>query len=71
MKDIKFFMFNKFYPKEGRQIFMNNEQRLKNLDKSLPLVFYIHGFTESAPGSPRQSAYEIREGKVEFIGGKI
>lgn len=53
-KDIKFYMFNKFYERAGRQIFVNGEKGLRKLDKSLPLVVYIHGFTESAPGSMRK-----------------
>lgn len=58
-KDIKFYMFNENYPQDGRQIFVNGEKGLKSLDKSLPLVMYIHGFTESAPGAPKVFSNKI------------
>lgn len=62
-KDIKFLMYNKKYPKDGKQLYVNDAKRLRHLDKSLPLMVYLHGFTEMAPGPPKSSAYEIKEGK--------
>lgn len=65
-KDIKFWMYNENFPQDGKQIFINDEKRLKYLDKNLPIVFYIHGFTETAPGSSKSSATAVRDGEKFF-----
>ncbi|CRK95612.1 CLUMA_CG009071, isoform A [Clunio marinus] len=64
-KDIKFFLFTRDNPKTGKQIYMSDEKRLKSLNKTLPLILYIHGFSESAPGTPKSSSYEIRDALLD------
>lgn len=61
-KDIKFFLFSRDNPKTGRQLYMSDDKRLRHINKTRPLIFYLHGFSESAPGTPNSSSYEIREG---------
>lgn len=56
-------MYNERFPQDGKQIIVNDEKKLRNLDKSQPIVFYIHGFTETAPGGPKSSATTVRDGK--------
>lgn len=47
-------------------LYVNDVERLKNtkINKTLPLIFYMHGFSESAPGIAGASSYEIRDGKL-------
>lgn len=63
-KDIKFLMYNRANPKQGKQLYMSDQKRLRHLNKTLPLVFYMHGFSESAAGGPKSSSYEIRDGET-------
>jgi hypothetical protein len=34
------------------------------MNKTLPLVFYVHGFSETATGGPGSSSQDIKEGKL-------
>jgi hypothetical protein len=62
-KDIKFLLYTRANPKTGKQLYMGDDKRLKLINKTRPLVFYLHGFSESAPGGPKSSSYEIRDGE--------
>lgn len=55
-------MFNNKFPKDGKQIYINDEKRLRNLNKEIPIIIYIHGFTESTTANPKSSAMEVRDG---------
>lgn len=62
-KDIKFLLYSRANPNTSRQLYLSNEKRMRYVNKSLPLIFYLHGFSESAPGGPKSSSYEIRDGE--------
>lgn len=61
-KDIKFLLYTRANPTAGKQLFISDESRIRRINKTLPLVFYLHGFSESAPGTPKASSYEMRDG---------
>lgn len=44
---------------------MSDHKRLdkSNLNKTNPLVLYLHGFSERAPGGSGQSSQEVRDGE--------
>lgn len=63
-KDIKFLLYTRDNPKKGKQLYVfSEEKRMRYVNKTRPLVLYLHGFSESAPASPKQSSYEMRDGK--------
>lgn len=68
-KDIKFQLYTRSNPKEAKMLYVNDVERLKNtkINKTLPLIFYMHGFSESAPGVPGASSYEIRDGNLMLL----
>lgn len=45
---------------------MSDTKRLEksNFNMSNPLIMYLHGFSERAPGGSGQSSQEIRDGKL-------
>lgn len=68
-KDIKFLLYTRSNPTIGKQLYLSSDQsRLRSINKSLPLIFYMHGFSESAPGPPKSSSYELRDGKIISFG---
>lgn len=66
-KDIKFLLYTRANPKNGKQLHMGDEKRLRHINKTRPLIFYLHGFSESAPGGPKCSSYEIRDGEQLWL----
>lgn len=70
-KDIKFLLYTRNDPKTGKQLYIADEKRLRHLNKSEPLIFYLHGFSESAPGPPKSSSYEIRDGNDIVVVGDL
>lgn len=61
-KDIKFFLYTRKNRQNAKQLFLTDERRLRHINKTSNVVIYLHGFSESAPGVPGASSYEIREG---------
>lgn len=66
-KDIKFLLYTRSNAKTGKQLYISDEKRLRYINKTRPLIFYLHGFSESAPGSPKSSSYEMRDGEAFFL----
>jgi len=68
-RDIKFLLYTRENPKESQQLYVSDTKRLKrsHLNTSLPLILYLHGFSESAPGPPKSSSYEMRDGELATI----
>lgn len=62
-KDVKFLLYTRSNRREGKQLYISNDKRIRSINKTLPLIFYLHGFSESAPGTPKSSSYEMRDGK--------
>lgn len=62
-KDIKFLLYTRSNRKDAKQIYISDEKRIRHLNKTAPLVLYLHGFSESAPGTSGASSYELRDGK--------
>lgn len=52
-------------PNKSDILFLSDVQRLhaSHLNTSNPVIVYLHGFSESAPGGPGQSSQELRDGK--------
>lgn len=48
---------------------MSDVSRLEasHLNKSQPIIVYLHGFSERAPGGKGQSSEELRDGKLIYI----
>lgn len=70
-KDIKFLLYTKANPTNGRQLYLSDAKRMRHINKTLPLVLYMHGFSESAPGGPKSSSFEIRDGKLSAEGSEF
>jgi hypothetical protein len=67
-KDIKFLLYTRANRRTGKQLYMGDEKKLlRQIDRTRPLVMYLHGFSESAPGPPKSSSYEMRDGRKAFI----
>lgn len=49
-------------------MYISDEKRLKtsHLNTSNPLILYLHGFSEQAPGAAGQSSFEIRQAFLEM-----
>lgn len=49
---------------KSRTLFLSDTKRINRayVDKDLPLIFYLHGFSEGAPGTNGSSAIEMRDG---------
>lgn len=62
-KDVKFLLYTRANPTVGKQLYISDEKRARRINKALPLVLYLHGFSESAPGTPNGSSYEMRDGE--------
>lgn len=63
-KDIKFLLYTRDNPKKSKQLYIfSEEKKSRFLNKTRPLMMYLHGFSESAPGAPKSSSYEMRDGK--------
>jgi hypothetical protein len=63
-KDIKFLLYTRDNPKKSKQLYVfSDEKKSRFLNKTRPLVMFLHGFSESAPGTPKSSSYEIRDGE--------
>ncbi|KAG5667207.1 hypothetical protein PVAND_015198 [Polypedilum vanderplanki] len=66
IKDVKFYLYNEKFSRDGKQLFLNDAKRLKHLDKNLPLVIYTHGFTETANGPPKTSSHEMKDAFLQL-----
>ncbi|XP_070501464.1 lipase member H-like isoform X1 [Chironomus tepperi] len=64
--DIKFFLYNQKYQKNGKQIFLNDAKGLKNLNKKMPLAIFVHGFTDSSIGPSTLSAMKVKDAFMEI-----
>lgn len=66
-KDIKFLLYTRDNPTSGKQLYMSDEKRVRKINKTLPLIFYLHGFSESAPGTSKCSSFEMRDGESFLV----
>uniref|UniRef100_A0A336LSY7 CSON003911 protein n=1 Tax=Culicoides sonorensis TaxID=179676 RepID=A0A336LSY7_CULSO len=62
-KDIKFLLYTRKNPTKANLLYVSDHKRLdrSNLNKTNPLVVYLHGFSERAPGGKNQSSQEVRD----------
>ncbi|GAB0093979.1 inactive pancreatic lipase-related protein 1 [Sergentomyia squamirostris] len=62
-KDIRFLLYTKNNPVEADQLYLSDEKRLRqsHLNASHPVILYLHGFSEQAPGDVGQSAFEMKQ----------
>lgn len=56
-------LYNQKYVNASKQLFLNDQKSIKNLKRELPLVMFIHGFTDSAIGPSTLSAMKVKDGK--------
>lgn len=63
VQDVKFFLYTNQNPKDPFQLYLSNDQLLQQsyLNKSHPLVMYLHGFSESSSGDEQQSSQQIKD----------
>lgn len=61
-------IFQRKNPTKANLLYVSDYKRLdkSNLNKTNPLVLYLHGFSERAPGGSGQSSQEVRDGKENF-----
>lgn len=67
IKDIKFLLYTKANPEQAQRLYLQDAGRLakSNFNSTHPTIFYLHGFSEKAPGGPESSAEEIRNALLE------
>lgn len=67
IKDIKFLLYTKSNPDQAQRLYIKDESRLakSNFNRQHPTIFYLHGFSEKAPGGKESSAQEIRDALLE------
>lgn len=66
-KDIQFLLYTRSNPEQAQRLYVKDEARLEqsSFDRTHPTVFYLHGFSEKAPGGKGSSAQEIRDALLE------
>lgn len=59
------FIFGRSNPNKASVLYINDNKRLhkSHLNRTDPVIVYLHGFSERAPGGSGQSSQEIRDGK--------
>lgn len=67
IKDIKFLLYTKSNPEQAQRLYLQDAGRLakSHFNNTHPTIFYLHGFSEKAPGGPASSAEEIRNALLE------
>lgn len=67
IKDIKFLLYTRSNPEGVQRLYLDNSERLakSHFNRANPTVFYLHGFSEKAPGGKDSSAQEIRDALLE------
>lgn len=67
IKDIKFLLYTKTNPEQANRLYVQDAARLEksNFNRDHPTIFYLHGFSEKAPGGKDSSAQEIRDALLE------
>ncbi|XP_040168412.1 lipase member H [Anopheles arabiensis] len=62
-KDIQFFLFTRQNPDTGDTLFVSDKKHLRaaHLNRTNPLVIYLHGFSERAPGGAGESSKQMKD----------
>lgn len=66
---VVYFFCCRLNPNKSDTLFLSDIKRLNgsHLDKANPVIVYLHGFSESAPGGAGQSSQELRDGNHCYI----
>ncbi|XP_049288942.1 phospholipase A1 [Anopheles funestus] len=66
-KDIQFFLFTRENPDNGDTLFVSDKKHLRasRLNRTNPLVIYLHGFSERAPGGSGESSKQMKDALLE------
>lgn len=64
-----FFFIIRYNPEVPELLYVSDARRLtrSHYNRSNPLIVYLHGFSERAPGPPGASSYEIRNGIASYV----
>ncbi|XP_059622545.1 phospholipase A1 2 [Phlebotomus argentipes] len=67
-KDIRFLLYTRDNPTTPDHLYVSDEKRLmaSHLNTANPLILYLHGFSEQAPGDTGQSSFEVRQAFLEM-----